>query len=56
MKFIGNAIHRRVEVCFTMCGDLTWRVSDCEELEGFLTKNRVLIHLAGMKNKFEKVI
>ena len=26
-----------VEVCFTMCGDFTWRVSDCEELEGFLT-------------------
>ena len=19
-------------VCFTMCGDFTWRVSDCEEL------------------------
>ena len=26
-----------VEVCFTMSGDFTWRVSDCEELEGFLT-------------------
>jgi len=21
-------------VCFTMCGDFTWRVSDCEELVG----------------------
>jgi hypothetical protein len=20
--------------CFTMCGDFTWRVSDCEELVG----------------------
>ena len=23
-----------VEVCFTMCGGFTWRVSDCEELVG----------------------
>jgi len=26
-------IYQNLE-CFTMCGDFTWRVSDCEELVG----------------------
>ena len=30
-----------VEVCFTMCVDFTWRVSDCEELVGLLTGTEV---------------
>ena len=29
-----NIYHQ--SVCFTMCGDFTWRVSDCEELSGGL--------------------
>ena len=29
-------------VCFTMCGDFTWKVSDCEELVGDKFLNRFM--------------
>ena len=37
-----------VEVCFTMCGGFTWRVSDCEEY-GVLRSQSAALDALGVK-------
>ena len=41
-----NVYHE--SVCFTRIGDFTWRMSDCDELVGFLTGDE------GIGNAFNK--